>query len=49
MEVVKIPSRPESERLSERWVRTVWHEVTDRMLIAGPWSTPASVEAQVCG
>jgi putative transposase len=37
IEVVKIPPRsPQTNAYSERWVRTVRSEVTDRMLIAGP-------------
>jgi transposase InsO family protein len=37
VEMVKIPARsPRANAYSERWLRTIRSEVTDRMLIAGP-------------
>jgi len=37
IEVVKIPPRsPRASAYAERWVRTAWTEVTDRLLITGP-------------
>jgi transposase InsO family protein len=37
IEVVKIPPRsPKANAYAERWVRAVWPEVTDGILIAGP-------------
>jgi transposase InsO family protein len=45
IEVVKIPPRsPRANAYSERWVRTVRSEVTDRMLIAGPWHLRAVLD-----
>ncbi|HEX3956383.1 MAG TPA: hypothetical protein VHZ03_07095 [Trebonia sp.] len=48
IEAVKIPSRsPRANAYAERWVRTVWAEVTDRMLITGPRHLRAVLD--VCG
>lgn len=48
IEVVKIPARsPQVNAYAERWVRTVWSEVTDRMLIAGPRHLRAVLEEYV--
>jgi hypothetical protein len=47
-EVVKIPPRsPRANAYSERWVPTARSEVTDRMLIAGPWHLRAVLDEYV--
>jgi len=48
IEVVKIPPQsPTANAYSERWVRTVRSECTDRMLIAGPQHLRAVLEEYV--
>jgi putative transposase len=45
IEVVKIPPpSPRANAHAERWVRTARAEVTDRMLIAGPWHLRAVLD-----
>jgi putative transposase len=45
IEVVKIPPRsPRANPYAECWVRTARAEVTDRMLIAGPWHLRAVLD-----
>jgi putative transposase len=46
--VVKIPPQsPRANAYAERWVRTAWSEVTDRMLIAGPRHLQAILDEYV--
>ena len=48
IKVVKIPPRsPRANAYSERWVRTVRSEVTDRMLICGPRHLRAILDQDV--
>jgi putative transposase len=48
IEVVKIPPQsPRANACSERWVRTVRSECTDRMLIAGPQHLRAVLEEYI--
>jgi hypothetical protein len=45
IEVVKFaPRSPRANAYAERWVRTARAEVTDRMLIAGPWHLRAVLD-----